>query len=223
MALSILLVDDNPDILCNIREFLLMRGFTVETAATGCECMRRLSKNSYGLCVLDVGLPDIDGMTVCRELRRAGDKIPILMLTARDAIDDRVEGLEAGADDYLVKPFSLRELAARIEALMRRAYGAEADTLKVADLVFHVGAMRVERAGVPLKLNNIGYSILQELMLKSPAIVSRARLEAVVWASSPPDSDSLRSNLYLVRQAVDKPFEKKLIKTHPGIGWSIGE
>lgn len=223
MSLAVLLVDDNTDILCNVRDYLEMNGMAVETAINGKEALERMSQRSYAVCVLDIGLPDVDGLTVCKTLRANGDKTPILMLTARDSIDDRVTGLEVGADDYLIKPFSLRELNARVQALVRRAYGDSEMKLRVGDLMFDLSTTQVNRAGKPIKLNPTCLTILKELMIRSPAIVSRSRLEAQVWGGGAPDSDSLRANIYLLRQAIDKAFDKKLIHTHPGLGWSINE
>ena len=223
MSLAVLLVDDNTDILCNVRDYLEMNGMAVETAINGKEALERMSQRSYAVYVLDIGLPDVDGLTVCKTLRSNGDKTPILMLTARDSIDDRVKGLGVGADDYLIKPFSLRELNARVQALVRRAYGDSDMKLKVGDLTFDLSTTQVNRAGKPIKLNPTGLTILKELMLRSPAIVGRSRLEAQVWGGGAPDSDSLRANIYLLRQAIDKSFDKKLIHTHPGLGWSINE
>lgn len=223
MSLAVLLVDDNTDILCNVRDYLEMNGMAVETAINGKEALERMSQRSYAVCVLDIGLPDVDGLTVCKTLRANGDKTPILMLTARDSIDDRVTGLEVGADDYLIKPFSLRELNARVQALVRRAYGDSEMKLRVGDLTFDLSTTQVSRAGKPIKLNPTCLTILKELMIRSPAIVSRSRLEAQVWGGGAPDSDSLRANIYLLRQAIDKAFDKKLIHTHPGLGWSINE
>lgn len=223
MSLAVLLVDDNTDILCNVRDYLEMNGMAVETAINGKEALERMSQRSYAVCVLDIGLPDVDGLTVCKTLRANGDKTPILMLTARDSIDDRVTGLEVGADDYLIKPFSLRELNARVQALVRRAYGDSEMKLRVGDLTFDLSITQVNRAGKPIKLNPTCLTILKELMIRSPAIVSRSRLEAQVWGGGAPDSDSLRANIYLLRQAIVKAFDKKLIHTHPGLGWSINE
>lgn len=223
MSLAVLLVDDNTDILCNVRDYLEMNGMAVETAINGKEALERMSQRSYAVCVLDIGLPDVDGLTVCKTLRANGDKTPILMLTARDSIDDRVTGLEVGADDYLIKPFSLRELNARVQALVRCAYGDSEMKLRVGDLTFDLSTTQVNRAGKPIKLNPTCLTILKELMIRSPAIVSRNRLEAQVWGGGAPDSDSLRANIYLLRQAIDKAFDKKLIHTHPGLGWSINE
>ena len=223
MRLPILVVDDNLEILSNIRDYLFLKGYNVETTPSGAEAIERLQNRTYSLCVLDIGLPVIDGLSICQTLRKQQNHIPILMLTARDSIDDRVRGLEVGADDYLVKPFALRELAARIDALLRRVYGDDRNVLKVGDLVMNLQTLSVSRAGREIKLNPIGLAILRELMLKTPGIVSRAHLEAVVWNGSVPDSDSLRTNIYLLRQSVDKPFDTALIKTHPSLGWSICE
>lgn len=223
MTMTVLVVDDNADILSNVRDYLEMSGLSVETALGGREALSRMSRKSYAVCILDIGLPDIDGLSVCKMLRQKGDKTPILMLTARDSIDDRVTGLSVGADDYLIKPFSFRELSARVQALIRRAYGDEQMKLKVGDLEFDLSTTQVFRGGQLIKLNPTCLTILKELMTKSPAIVSRNRLEALVWSDSVPDSDSLRANIYLLRQAIDKSFDKKLLHTHPGLGWSINE
>lgn len=223
MTMTVLVVDDNADILSNVRDYLEMSGLSVETALGGREALSRMSRKSYAVCILDIGLPDIDGLSVCKTLRQKGDKTPILMLTARDSIDDRVTGLRVGADDYLIKPFSFRELSARVQALIRRAYGDEQMKLKVGDLEFDLSTTQVFRGGQLIKLNPTCLTILKELMTKSPAIVSRNRLEALVWSDSVPDSDSLRANIYLLRQAIDKSFDKKLLHTHPGLGWSINE
>ena len=222
MAFRILVVDDNADILANVSDYLSMRGWSVESCTTSATAWERLSECQIDLLVLDIGLPGMDGVSLCRRIRIDNKKLPILMLTARDTVDDRVEGLAAGADDYLVKPFSLRELAARIEALLRRAYGAEQAVVRVGALEMNCETMRVTCAGQTIELNPTCLKILKALMLASPNVVSRERLEAVVWSgSAAPASDSLRSHLYLLRQAIDKPFGTELIRTHPRLGWSI--
>ena len=196
MPIKILLVDDNVDILVNVRDYFEMRGWTVETATTGTAAVERLERDAgFDLIVLDVGLPDVDGVALCRSLRSRGMKIPVLMLTARDAIEDRVAGL----------------------------IGGSTDRLKVGDLVYDLNAERVSRGGVVIKLNPTCRRLLKMLMLRSPAVVERAVIEERIWAGRPPATDSLRSNLYLLRQAVDKPFPKALIRTHPGLGWSISD
>lgn len=221
MAQKILVVDDNPDIRANLRDWLEMRGFAVIAAADAQECAARLGSDGADLIVLDIGLPGTDGVTLLKRLREDGDETPVLMLTARDAVEDRVRGLSSGADDYLVKPFSLMELSARIEALLRRVNRGRINALRIGPLELDLETGTVTRAGVLLKVNPTGQRILRELMRASPRIVSREALEAKIWGSDVPGSDSLRSNLHLLRSAVDKPFDLPMIRTHPGFGWSI--
>ncbi|MBS5492700.1 MAG: response regulator transcription factor [Sutterella wadsworthensis] len=224
MSIRILVVDDNPDILANVKDFLTFHdGWIAETCLTGCDALERLNHAQYDLLILDVGLPDIDGLTITRRLRESGHQLPILILTARDTIDDRVEGLRSGADDYLVKPFSLRELAARVEALLRRSGTGSADRLTVGPLTLDLKTLRVTRNSQDIRLNPMCLQLLRELMQRSPGVVGRNRLEAILWQGEAPASDSLRSNLYLLRQAVDKPFDRPLIHTHPGLGWSVSD
>lgn len=186
MSIRILVVDDNPDILANVRDFLSMKdGWAPETASTGLEALERIDRSTFDLVILDVGLPDTDGMTLTRRLRASGFTAPILMLTARDTIDDRVEGLTSGADDYLIKPFSLRELAARVEALLRRSGANPAGHLTAGPLSLDLKTLRVEREGRDIRLNPTCLQLLRELMQQSPGIVSRRRLEAVLWQGEP--------------------------------------
>lgn len=200
MSIRILVVDDNPDILANVRDFLSMKdGWAPETASTGREALERIDRSTFDLVILDVGLPDTDGMTLTRRLRASGFTAPILMLTARDTIDDRVE------------------------ALLRRSGANPAGRLTAGPLSLDLKTLRVEREGRDIRLNPTCLQLLRELMQQSPGIVSRRRLEAVLWQGEPPASDSLRSNLYLLRQAVDKPFDHPLIHTHPGLGWSVAD
>lgn len=176
MSIRILVVDDNPDILANVRDFLSMKdGWAPETASTGLEALERIDRSTFDLVILDVGLPDTDGMTLTRRLRASGFTAPILMLTARDTIDDRVEGLTSGADDYLIKPFSLRELAARVEALLRRSGANPAGRLTAGPLSLDLKTLRVEREGRDIRLNPTCLQLLRELMQQSPGIVSRRR------------------------------------------------
>ena len=219
----ILVVDDVEDIRVNLSEYLTLKGYEVETANTSAEADEKLRENPPDLVLLDVGLPGRDGMALCRSWRTDRFRMPVIMLTARDAVDDRVTGLDSGADDYVVKPFALREVAARIEAQLRRANVHEKRILEVGDLTLDLDGRRATRAGIEVKLNPTTLKILTVLMKRSPGIVSREALESAVWGNETPASDSLRSNLYLLRQAVDKPFAHALIKTHPGLGWSIEE
>lgn len=227
MAQRILVVDDHPDIRENVRDYLEMRGWSVSTCGDASAAAHLLATEGADLVILDVGLPGMDGMAFCRELRRSRTETPVLMLTARDTIDDRVEGLSAGADDYLVKPFSLRELAARVETLFRRVNRGDAGRLvsggAASGIVLDLSAMTVTRCGRPVRINPTGLKILRVLMQASPRVVGREELESKVWGAETPPSDSLRSNLYLLRQALEKPFADlaPVIVTHPGYGWSL--
>lgn len=206
MSIRILVVDDNPDILANVRDFLSMKdGWAPETASTGLEALERIDRSTFDLVILDVGLPDTDGMTLTRRLRASGFTAPILMLTARDTIDDRVEGLTSGADDYLIKPFSLRELAARVEALLRRSGANPAGRLTAGPLSLDLKTLRVEREGRDIKLNPTCLQLLRELMQQSPGIVSRRRLEAVGGrASRPPPTACARTSIFCARRSTSR-------------------
>lgn len=177
MANRILVVDDNSDIRENICEYLNLRGYQTIGASDAASSAQLIAEEDFALIVLDVGLPREDGMSFCRRLRLSGSSILILMLTARDAVDDRVAGLESGADDYVIKPFSLLELNARVEALLRRA-GRSGETeggskkLQVGPLVLDPDALSVEREGKSLRLNPTCFRILTVLMRASPRVVS---------------------------------------------------
>jgi DNA-binding response OmpR family regulator len=176
----------------------------------------------YDAIILDIMLPGMDGLTFCRKLREEGEKAtPVLMLTARDTLSDKLEGFDAGADDYLVKPFELEELSARIQALVRRSDHAQKKPLRVGDLEIDVGKMQVQRAGRPIELNRACWKILTMLMQASPNVVARKEIEHALWSDMPPGSDALRSHIYTLRRAIDKPFKCHLIQTVHGIGYKL--
>ncbi|MDR1275359.1 MAG: response regulator transcription factor [Candidatus Accumulibacter sp.] len=221
--MRILVVEDNRDILVNVLEYLEGEGYIVDCAEDGLTGLHLAATRSYDLIVLDVMLPAIDGYQVCRRLREdAGCETPVIMLTARDALDDRLSGFSAGADDYLVKPFALSELAARIEAVLRRAQGKMKHLLEVGDLRYDLDTLEVVRAGRALKLNPIGLKLLEALMRESPAVVRRERLEEALWGDDIPDSDSLRSHIHQLRLAIDRPFSEPLLHTVHGVGFRLG-
>lgn len=153
MQENILVVDDNDDIRSNVAEYLRAKGWKAEEASTGPMAVAQVHTGAFDLVLLDLGLPGMDGIEVCRKLRSEGYSLPIMMLTARDELDDRVAGLQSGADDYLVKPFSLRELSARVEAILRRSQGKVVKDLKVEDLVLHLSTASAEREGKTLHLS----------------------------------------------------------------------
>ena len=220
---AILLVEDHRDIAELVLDYLETRGFAVDYAPDGRAGLRLGLVNRYDAVVLDVMLPGIDGLELCRRLRSEAQMLaPVLMLTARDTLADKLAGFEHGADDYLIKPFDLAELEARLHALLRRARGGvQGEILHVADLVFDTRTMKVTRAGTELLLTPIGLKILKVLMLQSPAVVDRGLIERAVWGDLPPDSDALRSHMYSLRKAVDKPFARPLIHTLHSAGFRL--
>ncbi|KAF0803117.1 response regulator, transcriptional regulatory protein (two-component), ColR [Alcanivorax xiamenensis] len=222
--MRILVIEDNPDILANVMDYLQLKGFTVDCARDGVSGLHLAVTQPFDLVLLDIMLPGMDGYQLCERLRQdAGVTTPIIMLTARDALDDRVKGLRTGADDYLIKPFALSELVARIEAVLRRCQGDLKRRLQVADLCYDLDTLEVSRGGQSLKLNPLALKLLEVLMQKSPAVVRREALEASLWGEDPPDSDSLRSHIHQLRQTVDKPFERALLHTVHGIGYRLSD
>ncbi|MEF2155629.1 response regulator transcription factor [Luteimonas sp. FXH3W] len=221
----VLIVEDNRDISEMVGEYLESKGFDVDFAADGADGLRLATDNNYDVIILDLMLPRMDGMEVCRRLREDARKAtPILMLTSRDALEEKLDGLSAGADDYLTKPFAVQELEARLRAMIRRErrqIGGE--LLKVADLELDPSSMRATRAGNELQLSPIGLKLLTILMRESPRVVSRQEIEREIWGNALPDSDTLRSHLYNVRKAVDKNFERQLLHTVQSAGYRIAD
>jgi DNA-binding response OmpR family regulator len=221
----ILLVEDNRGIAEMVGEFLERRGYSLDYAADGATGLRLALQNSYDVIVLDLMLPGIDGLELCRRLRNEGKRsTPVLMLTARDTLEDKLIGLDAGADDYLVKPFEIRELEARVRALIRRdRRQVSAEVLRVGDLVLDTATLRLQRAGKDLAISPIGLKLLTILMRESPRVVSRRDIEREVWGDLLPDSDTLRSHLYNLRKVIDKPFAKPLLHTIHSAGYRLAD
>ena len=203
--------------------FLEARGYTVDHAADGVTGLHLAVTEEYDVVVLDLMLPGMDGIEICRKLRNdARCDTPLLMLTARDTLDDKLTGLDAGADDYLVKPFAVQELEARVRALVRRGQGKiTAETLQISDLIMDTATLEVRRAGRTLTLTPIGLKLLAVLMRASPRVVSRRELEKEVWGDVLPDSDTLRSHLYNLRKIIDKPYPRPLLHTLHGSGYRM--
>lgn len=221
--MKLLLIEDHHDLAANIAEYFEARGDDVAHALDGESGLAMAATQTYDALVLDLMLPGIDGIEVCRALRaNRGQRIPILMLTAKDLIADKVEGFEAGADDYLVKPFSLAELEVRLKALMRRSRPPQTrHTLTVGDLNFDLDTLEAERAGTPIKLNPTTRRILVMLMQNANRVVTRAELEKELWGDAPPEGDFLRAHMHALRAAIDKNFPDKLLHTVHGIGYRI--
>jgi DNA-binding response OmpR family regulator len=219
-----LIVEDNRDICGNIATYLEKCGYVLDFAYDGIAAMHLARANPFDVIVLDLMIPGMDGLSFCRRLRAdALVETPVLMLTARDTLDDRLEGFAAGADDYLVKPFALQELHARLRALYKRSHRSADTLLTVGDLSLNRSTRQVHRAGRRVELNPAGMKLLQRLMEASPSVVARDDLETLLWADERPDGDALRSHMYKVRQAIDRPFDRPLIHTVHRIGYRIAE
>ncbi len=222
--MRLLLVEDNRDILANLADYLALKGYEVDCAQDGLTGLHLAATQHYDLAVLDVMLPGMDGYTLCQRLREGERRdLPVIMLTARDALDDRLQGFRTGADDYITKPFALPELAARIEAVLKRTRAGGRRLLNVADLSYDLDTLEVARAGQSLKIGPIGLKLLAVLMQKSPAVATREMLESALWGDAPPDSDSLRSHIHALRQQIDKPFPKPLLHTVHGVGFRLAD
>lgn len=221
-TMNLLLIEDNRDLASNMFDFFEAHGHTLDLAEDGLSGLHLAATQGYDALVLDWMLPGMDGVTLCRRLRDAGITIPILMLTARDSLNDKIEGLEAGADDYVVKPFAMREVEARLLALVRRANGqGTLAVLRIADLQFDTATLRVSRGNRKIELPPIPLRLLEVLMRRSPRVVTRQELEQAIWGDAPPDSDALRAHLHILRSALEAGGETPLIHTHRGIGYQL--
>jgi DNA-binding response OmpR family regulator len=220
--MHVLLIEDNLDLSANVGEFLMSRGHGVDSALDGQTGLQLAATHNYDAVILDLGLPGLDGLTVCRRLRDASGKdVAVLMLTARDGEADKLRGFDAGADDYLTKPFSLLELLARLKALSRRVPGSNG-VLTVADLTFDLRTLLVRRGDRLISLAPTGMRILEQLMRASPGVVTREQLESTVWGNDPPESDAaLRGHILTIRNAVDAENAPKLLHTVHGTGYRL--
>jgi DNA-binding response OmpR family regulator len=221
--MHVLIVEDNPDIIANLYGYFEPLGYTLDVARNGAAGLAAAATGIFDAIVLDLSLPGLDGLEVCRRLRRTHHvATPVLMLTARDTEQDKLAGFMAGADDYLVKPYSLRELDARLKALLRRARNELVQyVLRFDDLELDTGTGQATRSGKPLTLTPTAYKILLALMRHAPKLLSREALEREVWGDHPPESDALRTHIHALRQALDKPFAHPMLLTRPGAGYRL--
>ena len=221
--MRILIIEDDNDVATSLYEFLEKRGYIVDAAADGVTGLHLATVGTFDAIVLDVALPGLDGLELSRHLRKVARKTtPVLMLTARDALSDKLAGFESGADDYLVKPFALAELDARLRALVKRSYGRMGEReLRVRDLCLNLDTMEVKRGGTPIAVKRIGLRILELLMRESHRVVRRQEIESLIWGDDPPDSDALRAHIHMLRKSIDRPFAVPLLHTMPGIGYRL--
>lgn len=220
--MRILLVEDNRRLNNSIRLSLIEDGYSVDPAYTGIEAEELVELEEYDAIILDIMLPEKNGLEVCRDLRDKRLKTPILMLTARDAVDDRVAGLDSGADDYLVKPFALAELRARLRALMRRDSDDKSGQLRLGDLILDPATHIVERAGQPLELTAKEYALLEYFMRHPNWLITREMAESHIWSYDFQASSNV-IDVYVrrLRKKIDDPFEVKLIETVRGSGYRM--
>jgi len=219
--MHILVVEDDPHIASIVGDGLCNAGYSVTMAADGEDGFLDARLNSYDLVVLDLMLPTLDGLEVARRLRAAGKATPILMLTARDRAQDTIAGLDAGADDYLTKPFGLDELLARVRALLRRDGTARARVMRVGDLELDTVTREVRRAGRVIDLSAREYVLLEYLAHHAGQALTRAQLEQSVWSESDIGSNVVEVYISYLRQKVDAPFATSLIHTVRGVGYTL--
>ncbi|MTI08561.1 response regulator transcription factor [Curvivirga aplysinae] len=221
-SIMVLLIEDDMDIAATVNDFLELEGIECDHAYDGESGLDLAKTGNYDVILLDLMLPFRDGVSICEELRGEGVDTPVLMLTARDTLDDKLEGFQAGADDYLVKPYALEELLMRTRVLSRRRSG-EIKKFIIEDLEIDFEACSIWRANQEIKVSPTGWLILEVLSRNSPKVVSRAKLEMALWKGEPPDSNALKTHLYKLRKRIDKPFEKDLIHTVAGQGIALRE
>ncbi len=220
--MKILLVEDNLDIAGNISDYLISLGHQVDFADNGELGLSLATKHPFDAIILDVNLPKKDGFTLCRELRQQHQvHTPVMMLTARGSLADKTTGFQAGAWDYLVKPFALQELGLRLDALVLKHEGQKALVLQVGDLMFDGSLWQLTRAGQQLKLHKASMQIIEVLMRASPQVVSKQELEHLLWGELPPQSNPLRSHIHEIRRTIDKPFASNMLRTVKGVGYQL--
>src|SRR3954453_10839540 len=220
----VLVVDDEPQLRRALERALKLEGYEVALAADGDEALQSMGSAPHDAIVLDVLMPKRDGLEVCRELRARGDDTPVLMLTARDAVQDRGDGLEAGADDYVVKPFALEELLARLRALLRRTNGDAAEALSYADLTLNPATREVKRGERPVELTKTEFALLEHLLRHPRLVLTRSQLFEAVWGYDfGPRSNSLEVYVGYLRRKTEEGGEPRLIQTVRGVGYSLRE
>lgn len=221
--MRVLIVEDERKISAYVKRGLEEQGYVVDAAYTGLEALDFADAAPYDLILLDILLPEMDGLSVCRELRRRGKRSPVLMLTARDSVDDRVIGLDAGADDYLVKPFALKELFARLRALTRRSTDViKTSTLQLADLTLDTLTRRVKRGNKIVELAAKEYAVLECLLREPERVLTRTQIAEHVWNYDVYNQSNI-VDVYIrnLRRKVDDGFEVKLIHTVRGAGYRL--
>lgn len=221
-ALRILVIEDNPVLRGNLAAMFAEHGIVASFAGDGLSGLQAALADPPDVLVLDLGLPGLDGLRVCERLRAQADRhVPVLMLTARDALEDKLLGFGSGADDYLVKPFAAAELLARCVALSQRHRAGEAHVLRIGSLSIDRRSGVVQREQQTLQLPQIALQLLLALAEAWPRALTRSELVERIWGDAPPESDPLRTHLYTLRQVLDRPFAVPLLKTVHGVGFRL--
>lgn len=220
--MRLLVVEDEPEVSAFLLRVLREAAWAADPARTGQAALKALASGEYDLVILDLGLPDIDGFEVCRQMRERGDRTPVLILTARDAVNDRVRGLDAGADDYLAKPFAVSELLARLRSLARRPATALEPVLKIADLQLDPSTRGARRGSTEIALTSREYALLEYLMRNPRQVLSRAKILGHVWDDNfEPVANAVDVLVGRVRRKVDRPGLLPLVHTVRGAGYAI--
>lgn len=222
MSFFVLVVEDNFDLAETIVQYLELEGITCDHAASGEAGLTMARQNDYDVLLLDIMLPRMNGLDVCEVLRKEGQDVPVLMLTARDTLDDKLAGFKSGTDDYLVKPFDMPELIVRIHALARRKSG-NAKILTALDITLHLDSKKAYRSSRRLNLTPTGWVLLEILVRMSPAIVSKKKLMQAVWGDDTPESNSFKVHLHKLRKEVDGHGTSNRLHTIPNHGYTLRE
>jgi len=224
IGMRVLVIEDQHDIAANLWDFLERRGHAVDHCADGVAGLARARAGGFDAIVLDLGLPRLDGLQLCRALREAGDGVPVLMLTARDTLEDKLRGYAEGADDYMVKPFALRELEARLRALHRRNAPTVASApLAHAGLGYDPAALVATREGRRIPLTRMQGALLAALLARAPRVCGREHLLRTLWPEGEGDAAALHTLVYELRTLVDRPFAQPLLASVRGVGYRIAE
>lgn len=218
--ITLLLVEDDLDLAGNIIDYLELEDMVCDHASNGVAALNLMQKQAYQVVVLDINLPRLDGLSVCQHWREQGNDTPVIMLTARDQLDDKLSGFESGADDYLVKPFAMAELIARIRALAMRRSG-QVKQLQAGDLKLDIKTRRARWQSQELKLSPIGLILLEQLLRSYPEPVARDTLICAIWGEDSPDSNSLKVHMHNLRKALAQCSETVQVQSQSGVGFRL--
>ncbi|WP_299002423.1 response regulator transcription factor [uncultured Shewanella sp.] len=218
--LNLLLIEDDLDLAATIIDYFEIESIQCDHAANGLAGLSFIKQNTYQALIIDINLPKMDGLTLCETIRQQGIDTPVLMLTARDSLDNKIEGFQSGADDYLIKPFAMTELIIRIKTLAKRRSG-QVKKLALADLEIDLSKKQAYRHKIPLKLSPTAFRILDILLRASPDPVSRVDIMQAIWGDNQPDSNSLKVHIHHLRKQLDGQHLPKLLQTVPGHGFAL--